>query len=60
MMWVSTRDQSELTDDQALTGVTNLFMEVCARMDIDPHVAIDAFFKTSIHDRAESADDDIT
>lgn len=57
-MWVSTRDQSELTSDQALTGVVNLFMEVCAMIGVDPHSAVDAFFKTARENRAADASGD--
>lgn len=45
--WVSTSDQSELSPDQALTGSVNLFIEICAMLDVDPYLALDAFFKTS-------------
>lgn len=60
MMWVSTRDQTELTNDQAITGLTNLFMEMCARMDIDPHDVIDAFFKTNGDTLAADASEEMT
>lgn len=44
MMWVSTSDHSELSGVSALTGMVNLFLEVCATVDADPFQVLETYF----------------
>lgn len=53
MAWISTRDQTPLTKPQALTGAANIFVEICAMMDVDPYQALDVFLQTAQDDKAE-------
>lgn len=53
MAWVSTSDQQPLTNDQALTGAANLFVEVCSMMGVDPYTVLDKFWESASEHHAE-------
>lgn len=60
MTWVSTQDQTEITDEVALTGMTTLFIELCAQMDADPYDVIEAYFQDVGTIHAKDAGGDMT
>ena len=57
MAWISTEDQRPLTQDQALTGVANLFIEICAMMNADPYDVMNRFFEEAPDSKASDFND---
>jgi hypothetical protein len=44
-MWVSTCEGEPLSAPAAVTGMANLFLEVCAAVDLDPFDALQTFLQ---------------